>query len=345
MSHNVPTAPESAADQLFQLCLGYIPAICLNVAAKLSVAELLAEGPKTAEEIAAARDVDADALYRVLRALSAFGVFQEAAPRRFAQTPASDLLRADHPRSLRPFVMFFPDPLHFRAYAHLMHSVKTGETTAGPAFGRPLFDFFKDNPGESAIFNAAMVNITQMFIPAILEAYDFGQTRLLADIGGGHGSVLASVLQRYPNMKGVLFDLPHVVAGATPYLQSMGVGERCTIIAGDFFDTIPAGADTYIMKNIIHDWSDEKALTILKNTRAALDQRPEKGKLLLLELVVPPGNEPHLSKLADIEMLVLPGGRERTEEEYRRLLNSGGFHLTRVVTTKSGQSVIEAVAD
>ena len=345
MSHDVPTAPESAADQLLQLCLGYIPAICLNVAAKLSVAELLAEGPKTADEIAAARDVDADALYRVLRALSAFGVFQEAALRRFTQTPASDLLRADHPRSLRPFVVFFPDPLHFRAYAHLMHSVKTGETAAGPAFGRPLFDFFKDDPEESAIFNAAMVNITQMFIPAILEAYDFGQTRLLADIGGGHGSVLASVLQRYPDMKGILFDLPHVVAGAAPYLQSMGVAERCTIVAGDFFESAPAGADTYIMKNIIHDWSDEKALTILKNTRAALEQRRENGKLLLLELVVPPGNDPHLSKLADIEMLVLPGGRERTEEEYRRLLSSGGFRLTRIVPTQSGQAVIEALAD
>lgn len=344
MSDNVSTTPDSAADQLLQLCLGYIPAICLNVAARLLVAESLADGPKTAEDIAAARGVNADALYRVMRALVTVGIFQETAPGRFAQTPASDLLRADHPRSLRPFVVFFPDPLHFRAYSHLMHSVKTGETTAQPAFGRPLFDFFKDNPEESAVFNAAMVNVTQMFVPAVLEAYDFGETRVLADIGGGHGSVLASILQKYPNMKGILFDLQHVVAGAGAYLQSMSVFDRCTILAGDFFTNVPAGADTYIMKNIIHDWPDDKAIPILKNTRAALQQR-KGGRLLLLELVIPPGNEPHLSKLADIEMLALAGGRERTEEEYRSLLQAGGFRLIRIVPTKSAQSIIEAVVE
>ena len=332
-----------AAEQLFQLCLGYIPAISLNVVAKLSIADQLAQGPKSVEDLARASQVHADALYRVMRALATVGVFREGERRTFEQTPVSDVLRADHPMSLRPFVIFFPDPLHFRAYANLMHSVKTGETTAIPTFGRELFDYLRDHPEESAVFNAAMVKLTAAFIPAVLAAYDFSQTRVLVDVGGGHGSVIGAILQRYPQMRGIVFDIDHVVAGAGSYLRSLGVADRCEVVAGDFFKSVPPGGDTYIMKNIIHDWDDEKSNRILRNIGDQLKAQPN-GKVLLLEMVLSTGNEPQLGKWADIEMLALPGGRERTEEEYRRLFADAGFRLTRIVPTQGPHCVIEAVS-
>jgi hypothetical protein len=344
MSSTESTTPRnepSPPDQVFQLCLGFIPAICLNVVAKLGVADQLAGGPKRVADLARLTNVSEDSLYRVMRAVSIFGIFKEVEARQFQQTPASDLLRADHPQSLRPFVVFFPDPLHFRCYSNLMHSVKTGETTGKVTVGKELFEYLKQSPEESETFNAAMVNLTQMFIPAVLEAYDFSGTQTLVDIGGGHGSVLASILQKYPAMKGILADIDHVVAGADAYLKNMGVADRCQTVPIDFFKSVPAGGDTYIMKNIIHDWDDERSLTILKNIRTALGNNKQ-GKVLLLEIVIAPGGNP-LGYLADIEMMVLPGGRERTEHEYRELFDRAGFRLTRIVPTKGPQSVIEAV--
>ena len=335
--HNEP----SPGEQIFQISMGFIPAICLNVVARLSVADHLAQGPRNVGELARATNSNEDALYRVMRALSNFGIFKELDGRQFAQTPGSDVLRTDHPRSLRPFVVFLPDPLHFRCYANLMHSVKTGEPTGKVTFGKDIFEFLEEHPEESAIFNAAMVNMTHMFIPAVLEAYDFSETRTLVDVGGGHGSVLASILQKYPHMKGILFDRDHVIQGAHGYLNSMGVSDRCQTVPGDFFEAVPAGGDTYIMKNIIHDWDDERCVTLLRNIRTALKDR-ERGKVLLLEIVIVPGGNP-LGILADIEMLALPGGRERTAEEFRSLFARAGFRLTRITPTQSPQSVIEAV--
>jgi hypothetical protein len=342
LSNSSEQNDSKAVEQLFQIALGYIPAMSVNVVATLSIPDELADGPKSVEEIAHARGVNADALYRIMRAVSTAGVFRELEGRRFEQTTMSDMLRTDHPRSLRPFMVFFPDPIHFRCYANLMHAIKTGEPTVKPTFGKDLFPYLAENPEASAIFNAGMVNVTQMFIPAILEVYDFSETRTLADIGGGHGSVLAAILQKYPRMEGILFDMDHVVRGAGDYLRSAGVSDRCKVVSGDFFKAVPAGADTYIMKNIIHDWDDEKSATILKNIRKALGDQP-RGKVLLLEWVLAPANEPHLSKWADIEMLALPGGRERTEEEYAALFAKSGFKLNRVVPTAS-QSLIEALA-
>jgi len=342
-SQGQATAPQqNPAEQLFQLALGYIPAMSINVIAKLSVADQLAGGPKTVAEIAGVCKGKADALYRLMRAVATVGVFRETDPGRFEQTPMSDLLRTDHPQSIRDFMVFFPDPLHFRCYANLMHCVKTGETAGKPTVGKELFEYLADHPEDSAIFNAGMVNITRLFVPAVLDAYDFGGAQVMSDIGGGHGSVVAAILLRYPKMKGMLFDMPHVVAGAGAYLQSAGVANRCEIVPGDFFKSIPGGADTYIMKNIIHDWDDDRSIAIMRNIRQALGDRPN-GKLLLLEFVLPPGNEPNLSKWADIEMLALPGGRERTEQEYSALFAKAGFRLNRVVPSKSPQSVVEAV--
>jgi hypothetical protein len=221
-----------------------------------------------------------------------------------------------------------------------MHSVKTGETTGKVTLGKELFEYLREAPDDSETFNAAMVNLTQMFIPAVLEAYDFSGTNTLVDIGGGHGSVLASILQKYPSMKGILADIDYVVAGADSYLKSMGVADRCQRVPIDFFKSVPSGGDTYILKNIIHDWDDERSLTILTNIRTALANNKQ-GKVLLLEIVIEPGANP-LGYLADIEMMVLAGGRERSEQEYRGLFARAGFRLTRIVPTKGPQSVIEA---
>jgi hypothetical protein len=325
--------------------MGYMPSICLNVVARLSVAEQLRDRPVPVEDIAGRCGANPDALYRVMRALCAVGIFQESAPRTFVQSPASDFLRADHPQTLRPFAMFFPDPLHFRCYANLMHSVKTGETTAVPTLGMDVFDYFRQHPEESRVFNEAMVNVTRSLLPAVLEAYDFSDSRIVVDVGGGQGSVVALLLQNYPEMRGVLFDMDYVVAEARPYLEAAGVLDRCQIVAGSFFESVPSGGDTYVLKNIIHDWDDGQSLKILQNIRTALEGQ-QRGKVLLLEMVLTPGNEPHMAKWADIEMLALPGGRERTEQEYRDLFGRAGFRLNRIVSTASPSSVIEAlVAD
>jgi hypothetical protein len=343
MSHHEQGPPGGTPfEHILQLTVGYLPSMCLNVVARLSVPDHLGTAPVAVEDIARKCGANTDALYRVMRALSSFGIFSEVSPRSFVQTAASDLLRTDHPQSLRPFVVFFPDPLHFRCYANLMHSVKTGETTAVPTVGSELFDYLRDHPEESRVFNEAMVNLTQVFMPAVLDTYDFGGANVVVDVGGGQGSVVAAILQRYPNMRGVLFDLDYVVRAAKPYLESMGLGKRCDIVAGSFFETVPEGGDVYVMKNIIHDWDDDRCLAILGNIRAALKGRPS-GKVVLFEMVVSEGNEPHMAKLADIEMLALPGGRERTESEYRNLFSRAGFRLVRIVPTPSMQSVIEAV--
>jgi O-methyltransferase domain len=223
----------------------------------------------------------------------------------------------------------------------VMRTVKTGESAMELAAGKPVFGFFRYDPEESKVFNAAMVNLTRTFVPAVLEVYDFSKIRKIVDVGGGHGSVVAAILARYPEMQGILFDLDHVVAGAEPVLSAAGVNGRCEILAGNFFETVPAGGDAYIMKHIIHDWDDDKALTILNNIREAL-KNDASGKVILLEGVVAGPGEPDFAKWGDLEMMAGPGGRERTREEFEYLFKRAGFHLDRIVPTKSLLSVVEA---
>ncbi len=222
----------------------------------------------------------------------------------------------------------------------MTYSVQTGKPAWGHVHGAEVFDYFQQNPEQSEIFNRTMTNLSRQTVPAIVEAYDFSGFRKLVDIAGGHGILLAGVLRANPNVRGVLFDLPHVIEGAHQLLKDEGVAERVEISVGDFFESVPAGGDAYMMKFIIHDWDDERSITIHRNIHRAI---AADGKILLIETVVPAGNEPHLGKLVDLEMLVSPGGIERTEEEFRELLAQAGFRLTGVVPTKSHLSVIEAV--
>ena len=332
--------PEVAAAQhILQMSTGYIVSAAVQVALKLEIADKLADGPRSSADLAKAAGVNEDALYRVLRALAMVGIFAETAPRTFTLTPPANMMRAGVPGGVRELALWISDPFHFRVYAETMLSVKTGKPAGDTVVGMPVFEYFAREPELSATFNNAMTSFSASVIPAVLAAYDFSGINVLVDIAGGHGMVLGSILQKYPAMRGVLFDLEHVLAGAT-LLDELRVRDRVTTASGDFFKAVPAGGDAYIMKHIIHDWDDERSMAILKNVRTALAGKPE-GKLILIEAVIQPGNQPDFSKLIDIEMMLLPGGRERTADEFAALFTRAGFELTRIVPTPSPLCVIE----
>ncbi len=309
----------------------------ISVVAELGIADLLARGDQAANELADAVSAHGPSLYRVLRALASVGVFAETEGRRFTLTPLAECLRSDVPNSTREFARFIAIPAASGSWDHLMHSVKTGETGLRKAFGaKNAFDYLRAHPEEAAIFDGAMTDNSRRTAPAVAEAYDFGRFQQLVDVAGGHGLLLTTILQRFPNLKGVLFDLPEVIAGA----KNTGLEDRLEMTGGSFFEAIPAGADAYILKHIIHDWDDERALSILQNIRKVIQPS---GRLLIVEVVIAPGNEPSFGKLLDLEMLVIPGGRERTSAEFRDLLAGAGFRLAEIHETAAHTSIIEGV--
>lgn len=324
---------------LTNIAFGAMMTQALSVAGKLGIADLLADGEKTVAELASATDVHERSLYRILRSLAGSGVFRETSAQTFANTPVSDALRRDAANSMLGGVIFMGEQWHYNVWGNMMHSVKTGKTAWGATHGAEVFDWFAAHAEEAEIFNRAMTDMSVSVAPFIVEAYDFSGIETLADIAGGHGYLLSQILRANPEMNGVLFDVPPVIAGAASLLEKESVAERVETVAGDFFREVPS-ADAYIMKHIIHDWDDEKSVAILKNINRAM---AENGKLLIVETVVPEGNEPHYSKLLDLEMLTSPGGAERTAEEYRQLLECAGFRLTRIIPTRSPFSIVEAV--
>ena len=324
---------------LTHLLFGGLLQQSIRVAAALGIADLVAGQPQSAAALAAATRTHAPSLYRVLRTLASVGIFAEDADRRFALTPMAALLRRDAPNSLRDFAILQGEEWNWRGVGAMPHAVATGGTAQAHVHGMELFAFLARRPEDEALFNRAMTSYSLAAVPAIVEACAFSGVRRLADIGGGHGILLAGILRAHPRMDGVLFDLPSVLAGAAELLEREGVRPRVDLVAGDFFEAVPAGADAYILKNILHDWDDERAATILHNVRAAMDAR---GKVLLVELVVPATAEPSLAKLVDLQMLVTMGGKERTEAEYSALLAASGFRLTGLVPTKSPLQIIEA---
>jgi hypothetical protein len=305
--------------------------------AELGVADHIVPGtPQPIAGLAAATGTHERSLYRVLRFMAAHGLFQEAGPRTFDHTPLSQVLRSDADGSYRAaarlFHRFFP------GWDGLDHAVRTGEPGFNKVFGQPVFDYVMAHPDIGPILDAGMTSIHGYETTAMLDAYDFSGVRVLADIGGGNGSLLAGVLQRYPAMRGILFDLGHVVARATENLQQAGLTERCQVVEGSFFEGIPPGADAYVFRHIIHDWTDEQCMQILGDCRRVI---PKDGRLLLVEAVVPAGNEPSIAKDFDMTMLTFPGGLERTEAEFRGLLDRAGFELTSVTPTATMVSVVE----
>lgn len=259
--------------------------------------------------------------------------------KRFSLTPLSEALQSDAPGHARSTVRISAGAYAWKAWGEFLHSIKTGETAMEKAFGQTMFEYLDTNPEQATMFNEAMIGFTVAEKPAAAAAYDFSGIRKLVDVGGGTGNLLTTILLANPELRGMLYDLPHVVEEARHQIEIKNLSERCEIIAGNFFESVPSGGDAYLLSHILHDWNEQKCLQILENCRRAV---PDNGKLLLVETVMPAGNDFHLSKFLDLNMLAFTGGMERTEEEYAALLGKAGFNLTKVVPTQSPDSVIEA---
>jgi ubiquinone/menaquinone biosynthesis C-methylase UbiE len=340
-----PEAPSAATARpppvvLLQMIAGFWLSRALYLAAKLGLADLLQEGPKSSADLAQQTGTHAPSLYRVLRALASVGVFTEDAQRRFALTPLGETLRSDVPGSLRAFTISELGEDHYPAWGEVLHSVRTGEIAFDHLFGMDVWQYRAQHPDEGRIFDAAMASFSSVVNAAIVASYDFSAIGKIVDVGGGDGSLIAAILKAYPGMKGVLFDLPHVSAGARRRIEAEGVAERCEVVAGDAFTAVPSGGDAYLLKWIIHDWDDERSVALLKNCHRVM---PAKGKLLLVEAIIPAGDSPSFHKFMDLNMLVMTGGRERTEAEYRSLLDAAGFSLQNIISTQTEMSVLEAV--
>ncbi len=333
--HEIP--PEG---QIMQFIMGGFVSQAIYVAAKLGIADFLAKGEKTTADLAASSRTDERSLYRLLRSLASLGVFTETSDRTFANTTLSETMLADSPRSLRPMLLMVGDPEHGRVVNDLEYSIRTGKPAWEHVHGVPAFKyFFETNKEFGDIFNQAMTSGSHAQIAAVLASYDFSDIGTLADIAGGHGHLLGGIMQKYPSMNGVLFDLGVVLAGAPDMLASYGVADRVELVEGDFFSDIPVVADAYILKHIIHDWYDDNCEKILGCIRRSM---PDDGRVLIVDSVIPPGNDPHPGKWLDLEMLISPGGVERTAAEFETLLTNSGFRLSRIIPTPSPVSIVEA---
>jgi hypothetical protein len=334
-----PRQEASPAEALLELTTGVWTTQGLWAAACLGIADRLASGPKTPATLAAETGTLARPLHRVLRALASLGVFAEDADGRFANTPSSECLRSDVPRSLRDYVMFIGQPWHLAAFGEILHSLRTGRPSIDRVVGKPIWEFFSTDAEVGRLFNAAMTGIIADTADAVRDAYDFTGVRTLVDVGGGHGQLLGTVLAANRHLRGVLFDQPLVIDGARATFDRLGVANRVSCVGGDFFRSVPA-ADAYVTSHIIHDWDDERAEAILKTIHRAAEPR---ARLLVVETVIPAGNAFSFGKLLDLEMLCLPGGIERTEAEYRALFKAAGFRLERVLATPASTQIIEGV--
>jgi ubiquinone/menaquinone biosynthesis C-methylase UbiE len=290
------------------------------------------------DELASAVNVDNAALYRLMRALTSVGIYVENQNKSFGLNPMSELLRSDTPNSLRDIAIFMGEEWHWKVWAKLINSIQTGKTGWPLVHGQEVFPYFEANKEASAIFDKAMTSLSSLAIHAVINGYSFEGIDTLVDVAGGHGRLLVSIMEANPSMRGVLFDQPHVISGAQTGLANSTVADRLEFVGGDFFVSVPS-ADAYIMKYIIHDWDDERSIEILKNIKKAM--RPG-GRVLLVESILQAPNTPDFGKVMDLEMLVSPGGKERTAEEYEELFNKAGLRLKRIVPTQSPYSVIEA---
>ncbi len=328
----------SPRDALWRMTNSYQVSQAINAAAILGIADLLVDGPKSTDELAKATGSLAPSLYRLLRALASDGVFAERADGSFVSTPPAEYLRSDVPGSIRAWAMFIGRPHTWSAWAYLPDSIRTGEPAFPKLHGTSSWEYRASRPEESAIFDAAMTGLSAGAAEAIVRRYDFSGIGVLIDVGGGQGELLAALLAANPALRGILFDQPHVVASAEAVLERAGVADRCEVVGGSFFEGVPEGADAYLLKSVIHDWDDSSAVEILRKCRAAMGGA---GRLLVVEPIIRPGNDPNPAKFSDLNMLVMLGGRERTAEDFERLYAEAGFRLTGDYSTRSNFSVIE----
>jgi SAM-dependent methyltransferase len=334
------TDPNAHAE-LMRLINGFQISQAIHVAATLGIADHLLDGARTAGELADATGAHPRALYRLLRALAAVGVFREQADQRFALSPMGECLAANSGQSIGPWAAFIGRPYYWQAWGHLLHSVRTGENAFRDLHGTDVWDYRAHHPDETAIFDQAMTAVSRGIGDAVAAAWDFGRAHRVIDVGGGQGALLSAILRAHPGLQGILFDQPHVVIGADAVLRKAGVRERCEIVAGSFFEPLPEGADAAVLKSILHDWDDAAAVAILKNCRRALAPG---GLLLAVEPIVGPPNEGPEAKFSDLNMLVSPGGEERTKAEFAALFAAAGFRLGEIFPAGARFNVIEGAA-
>jgi len=323
--------------QLMKFIVGKWISKPIYVAAELGIADMLAEGPKSIEELAQTSQSHAPSLYRMMRALASVGIFFETEGKRFELTPMAEYLKTG---AMRSIALLFNSDWSDKAWGYFMDSVKTGVTAFEKAHGMPVSDWLEINPRAAEVFNEANAVKAANSHRAIVDVYDFSGINKLTDVGGGLGALMAEILIANPLMKGIVADIPSVIQKAKKIIQSRGLEDRCEAVECDFFKEIPAGSDGYLMSHVLHDWSDEQCKIILKNCHKVM--KPE-SILLVVEMVVPHGNQPSIAKLLDLEMLVTTGGRERTEKEFKTLLESSGFKLSRTIATKESICIIEGL--
>jgi SAM-dependent methyltransferase len=333
------SAPPAAA--MMELILNAWVAQAITTAADLGVADALAAGPLSAAQLADRVGADAEALQRLMRALIGIGIFRRGGDGRYALNPLAATLRTDAPVSMAAMARWVGSPQHREHWSHLTDAIRTGHPVVPALRGKPVFEYLTDEAELGGIFNAAMTNVSEFATVPLTAAYDFSAFGTIVDVGGGHGRLLAAILRTAPGSRGVLFDLPEVLAAAPELLRQYGVDDRVRIAEGSFFESAPEGGDAYVLKNVIHDWPDEDAVRILKNVRAAARTG---ARLLLCEFVIPDHDRDFHGKWVDIEMLVVAGARERTANEYRRLCDQAGFRVNRIVDTVSPLSIVEASA-
>ena len=332
-----PTAEHYAT--LMGIARGYQRSQALAVAAELGIADLVGNGPRSATDLATATETNAASLYRLLRALASIGVFHEDDGECFTLTPMGRLLRRDHPQSIDPAVRMFCADYQWRAWRELGYSVRTGGNAAVHTLGMDVWEHRRRNPQDGVVFDAAMRTMAAGYAAGIVDAYDFGRHRVVADVGGGTGTLLAAILRAHPAVRGILAEQPDVLRDAPNVLAAAGVENRVALVECDFFACVPRDADAYVLLRVLHDWDDEDALRILRRVREAMESS---ARLLVVDGVVGPPNDDPLTKFLDLMMLVSAGGRERTEVEWRSLLDAAGFRLDGIVPAGPGRYVLDA---
>jgi len=331
----------SSAATLFRIATGYWVSQAIYVAAKLGIADLLKDRPQSCVALAAATGADAPSLFRLMRALAGVGIFSHVGADCFALSRLAESLRTDAPASLRAMVITIGE-IHYQACGNLLDSVQTGSSAFDNVFGASLFDYLRQNVDAADAFNQGMANVASMLAYAVLMAYDFTGISSIVDIGGGHGTLLEKILQFNPEIRGTVFDTASTIERAKQQAGNNAWGRRCSYVTGDFFTSVPEGADAYLLCSVIHDWDDDRAIAILGNCHRAM---PRNSKILLVDMVVPDSNVNCFSKLLDLNMLVMNGGRERTKAEFCALLKGANYKLTRIVPTMAPHSIIEAIAN
>ncbi|MCI0453717.1 MAG: acetylserotonin O-methyltransferase [Candidatus Dadabacteria bacterium] len=331
---------EDNRKKLMEMIHGNWVTQCLYVAAKLGVADLLKDGAKNSADLARSLDAHPASIYRLLRALSGLGIFHEEADNVFTLTPLGELLKTESPNSLREYVIMINDKECYQSWGQLLYSIKTGESAFKNVFGEDFLDYVNNHAQFSNTFDRAMAQKYKGVISSIIKAYDFSNFGTIVDIGGGYGNLLLEILEKYPSVRGVLFDLPHVIESVRKHIGNLDISDRFTLVAGDCFDETPKGGDAYVLKSFINNWNERDAVRVLGNCRKAMTSG---GKLIIIEPVLLSRNQPDYGKLMDLQLLVLQKSGERTKEEFEKLLKLSGFLMQSLIPTESEFSIIEAI--